>query len=439
MQDSIEERQEDLLERFDRLTGSNDERVAEKRQKLIDLYTASPMLFLGASYRYLRRCDPVKDVRAKQFAQILVEDTEIASLLSQENVLSRSEATLFAKVLNDYVPGIELQVLEDYVNEQIAERHSKRLYTALEIADSIDQVGRTNPILVRLLRNPNPRVRSRVVKMLVRNTANLDAALQWLADEDARVQANVLESLWEHATDRETQQIFRLYVSSKSARVATNAVIGLYKGKDQEAIPRLVRSLRYGNATFQRSSAWAMGYLKDPAFRSGLQDAVRNASPAIRGLALRALVSLQRESGTSGDGARGVDEIVSEASAVRAGPATWNAVREGKDWLLPQLDGEKLTGRTLVGADFSFCSLRGCDLSGTDLSLSNLFGADLRGANLAGAILHRCDIRCCEMNQRSNFDHASLLGTSLVGSQVTGVSARNAQIIECEGADILLG
>jgi hypothetical protein len=85
-------------------------------------------------------------------------------------------------------------------------------------------------------------------------------------------------------------------------------------------------------------------------------------------------------------------------------------LREGR----ANLDGARLRGAVLAGADLSAMSLRGAVLAGAILVGANLRNADLSGADLRGSELMGADLSNC------NLEGADFRGTALDSSRDEG-------------------
>jgi hypothetical protein len=285
--------------------------------------------------------------------------------------------------------------------------------------------------LTRLLSSKNARVRAKTVQLLVASTGSAEAALRLLEDQDARVRANVLESLWPLAATSSIARVFRSCVESPVVRVATNALVGLAKAGDPEANARLVRNLQGDDANLARAAAWAMGFLGNQDFREPLEELLRNGNVEVRGGVLRALVRLkqQRAQEVAADGAdNAATETGTEAmSVLKNGVDAWNEWRREGKVRFPNLDGLHLPGAILLGADFRYCSLRNANLKGARLNFSDFFGADLSGADFCDAFLEFCDLRATEVDPHTLLNDAHLTGSTLYAMDLRGVPMDGAE------------
>src|SRR5205085_1468063 len=98
----------------------------------------------------------------------------------------------------------------------------------MEILAAISDGARIFPSLVRLLRHPNPHIRSKAVLMIGRGNRSPKWVRQRLADTDSRIRANAAEALWGVNND-EAREILQSLVHDSNNRVAGNAILGLYR------------------------------------------------------------------------------------------------------------------------------------------------------------------------------------------------------------------
>ena len=81
-----------------------------------------------------------------------------------------------------------------------------------------------------------------------------------------------------------------------------------------------------------------------------------------------------------------------------------------------------LSGLTITGGDWSWCSLRHQDLSGQDLQGLKLVGVDFYGANLKKADMRKCDLT------EANFDQSILTGVDFRGATLDKVDLRGLDL-----------
>ncbi|MCW5962435.1 MAG: HEAT repeat domain-containing protein [Bryobacterales bacterium] len=423
-------RVEALLDGFESSRGAVQARLEQ-------LDGCPPEQFLGFAFRFLARQKRDPGAGAKFLAELILTHPHLSRLISDPQLLFREEAELIMKAVTKVTPGLEGTLLQRFLHEEIREDRLPQLFRVLDLTASVDPVGRTNGQLTRLLNSKNPRVRAKIVQLLVGSTGSAGAAMSLLEDEDPRVQANVIESLWPQAANPNAIWLFRSRMDSPVVRVTTNALVGLVKAGDSDARKRLVANLRGDDVNLARAAAWAVGFLGDQRFREPLEEMLREGNVEIRGGILRALVRLnqlrqaERVPEVTFDVSENLEDLALEK--VRGGAAAWNEWRSEHQDPMPNLDSASLQGAFLLGADFSFCSLRDVNLEGARLNLCSFFCADLSGTNLREARMERCDLRGVETDSLTDLSDAHLAGSTLYGLDLRGVPMRG---VRWEGADL---
>lgn len=148
------------------------------------------------------------------------------------------------------------------------------------------------PRLVPLLDHPEPRVRAGLA-MLAGKIAHGAGWLDLLlSDEDPRVRANAIESLW-GATGALPASVFRGGLSDRHQRVVANAAIGLYQMGDAAGVTALYEMAHHADARFRAAAAWAMGRTGDPRFL-GLLRAMRRSGQGGASIVKNTLQSIAR-------------------------------------------------------------------------------------------------------------------------------------------------
>ncbi|MDZ7639291.1 MAG: HEAT repeat domain-containing protein [Bryobacterales bacterium] len=414
-------RMELLLKHFD----SNPKLAIEELSALCQQNLA---LFFGMAYRWLTRTATPRNAPARQLASMAVDQGLLLPLLAESSGLTQQEATLLIHRFAAVSPGVECTLLERYLEIDSSLSVPPGLFLVLDVVASMDSVGRTNSLLVRFLRSPNPKVRSKVADSLLRMTKSADTAANLLSDPDDRVRANIIEGLWPQAHSTQVQQLLRQHADSPVPRISMNALIGLYRGGDPDAVSRILERATVPNPPMQRAAIWTMGYLAHEEFESPLRDLLRSGNSFFRGHVLRALVRInatRKPKVSAQDGVRAANSAIGQILA--GGAMEWNRWRENCREPRPSLEGDSFYQMDLTGADLSFCCLRGADFEQATLNLCNLFGADLRDVNFRGAKLNRSDLRAAELGPGTCFVKAEFHGAAIYGLRFDEAKAEGAE------------
>lgn len=87
----------------------------------------------------------------------------------------------------------------------------------------------------------------------------------WLADEDPRVRANAVESLWGRR-DEQAAAVFLEKLEDRHQRVAANAAVGLYLAGRTESVAALWSMAHHADPARRSAAVWAMGRTGDWRF-----------------------------------------------------------------------------------------------------------------------------------------------------------------------------
>lgn len=394
---------------------------------LLSICEENPSVFFGIVFRWLASA-PVSTAAARFLSVIAIAEGRLLPLFENCEGLTLEEGKLLVQRFTEGKPGLEYALLEKYLPQVKEGALPDGLFLLLDVIAAIDDVGRTNSLLVRFLRSPNPKVRSRVAESLLKITKSAETAASLLTDPDDRVRANVIEGLWAQAHSAPVQQLLREHAGSPVPRVALNALVGLCRGGDSRAASRIAELAILPNPPKQRAAVWAMGHLAFKEFIPPLRELLRSGNAYLRGNVLRALVKInEADKKTAGknDGVYAANTAIGKI--LLAGPAEWNRWRKACNDPRPSLEGDSFYQLDLTGADLSHCCLRGADFEKATLNLCNLYGADLRDANFRGAKLNRSDLRATGIGVGTCFVKAEFRGACLPAESLHLAKIEGAQ------------
>jgi HEAT repeat protein len=212
------------------------------------------------------------------------------------------EAVRMAKLLLRSVPQLDIRLARalpkrDGETPSMSPRQCARL---LHVLDRISDGNRLVPLVLHLVRHPDPRVRSKAALFLSRRLGNADWVNRLWAEKDARVRANAIEGIW-NIDLPEVRHLLRYAVEDSAARVAGNAVYGLLLLKHPTAAALLDDMAGSPDPARVAAAAWVMGRTGDTQWVQTLQRLARAAAPNVRLSAIRSLVRLRRAD-TAGEG-----------------------------------------------------------------------------------------------------------------------------------------
>jgi HEAT repeat protein len=161
----------------------------------------------------------------------------------------------------------------------------------LSLLDKISDCSRLASFLVQLMRHPGAHVRSKVALLLGRSNLNLSRVKSFLASDDVRQRANVVEALWGRR-EPAVLTILREAAKDQHHRVAINALVGLCRAGDGDACDRLKQLASSTDAVLRAGAAWAMGEVGDGAFHGPLMELMQDAEDKVRSMAAKSLKRL---------------------------------------------------------------------------------------------------------------------------------------------------
>ena len=188
-------------------------------------------------------------------------------------------------------PDVDLRLALELMKLSVGDSQVER---CLDVLDAVPTAGRRLVIpLAQLMKSGNPSVRAKAARFLGKRVDNLLWARTHFKDADARVRANVIESLW--GTDSsEVRLLFWKAAEDPNNRVRGNALLPLYRLGALEVLP-IIRDLAGHQKTeFRATAAWVMGNTGDFRFGETLRGLRADPDTAVRASALRALVQLKK-------------------------------------------------------------------------------------------------------------------------------------------------
>ena len=167
---------------------------------------------------------------------------------------------------------------------------------ALRVIDLLLVIANNNrvlPLIVKLLHDPNPKLRAKAVRLLARSNMAPKIAERLMTERDARVRANAVEALWGSDTPA-ARALFREATRDGNNRVAGNALLGLYLLGEVGSIPMILKMAAHPDPLFRATAAWVMERTGNPRFLPLLKQLVRDSGPGTRNRVFRAITSLKQ-------------------------------------------------------------------------------------------------------------------------------------------------
>jgi hypothetical protein len=162
----------------------------------------------------------------------------------------------------------------------------------LDLLEAASTGARIVPALALLMRDPNPRLRARAALLIGRRVRNSGIVEACLGHEDARVRANAIESFWGDNT-ASVRRSLQSAAKDSNNRVVGNALLGLYRQHDREAIEGILTMAADSRPAFRTTAAWTMGQTSDAVFLPALEKLARDLYASVRNNASKSMAQIR--------------------------------------------------------------------------------------------------------------------------------------------------
>jgi HEAT repeat protein len=281
-----------FTERAQQLVTEFAQNPSAAREGLRELLDADKAGFCVAVLPFLKE---EQESPGRQYLLVLMVAHGLLPLCNPD-LLSLEEEVRLARSLTQIDPLLDTKLAKRFSISQAAGADRMDPAVAeriLNILSAISGTSRVLPMLVHLLRNPDPRLRSKAALLIGKASRNVQRAAEALDETDARVRANSIEALWDVNTDAARAV---LWSAAKDAnnRVAGNALYGLYRLGDTAMIRPLIEMVAHASPAVRATAAWIMGRTGDPRFVPVLSTMIREPDPVARHSVFRALPLLKQ-------------------------------------------------------------------------------------------------------------------------------------------------
>src|ERR1017187_8506678 len=182
---------EDVLAHIDELVRE----LAMAPNALQDMRDADPGRFANEVLRILRSVP--ESPASERLLKLIIGDDAVLAQCTDPCSLSLVEARELARRMRVLDPGIDLRFLKLLLPPSgPAIRDSWRATRLLEIVETVSDGTRTHSALAQLLWHSDSRISSKAALLIGRQNPDVRCLEQWMSTNDARVRANVIESLW---------------------------------------------------------------------------------------------------------------------------------------------------------------------------------------------------------------------------------------------------
>jgi len=264
-----------------------DRDAVTNRTRITEFLQAEPEAF------YLTAIEILKndvDSRAAQYLVALLVHSNLLFRAVCDPTLGLERAMELARRAQDGDSKVDINLARaladaDTADSGIAPGMAERL---LEIIDRISDGKRILPSLMRMLRNDNPFLRSKVVLMIGRSGRSINWLEKRLQETDTRVRANAIEAMW-GIDAPEARELLQWAVRDSNNRVVGNALVGLYRLGEISPLAELVKMANHGSPPFRCTAAWVMGETGDPRFSEVLGRMIADSNSNVRKSAFAAV------------------------------------------------------------------------------------------------------------------------------------------------------
>lgn len=250
--------------------------------------------FLKASPAVLRSMDDPQ--RLQMYISILASQDLLLPALLDTLTLTDEDAVRYAQVASRIDATLNVKLAKELMEQRdgkSAGDSDLSITRLMEIAANTVDLNSLMPILTQYSRHSSARVRSKATLLIGRVNRNPEWAKQHLADPDPRVRANTVESLW-GIDSPAIRLLLREAARDRNNRVAGNAMLGLMRLGDTQAIPLIRDMALNGSETMQLTALWTIGESQDPRFIPLLGKMLRTANTRLRPRIFRALSQVKK-------------------------------------------------------------------------------------------------------------------------------------------------
>ncbi len=344
-------------ERLPELVAAFPENPGPVRKQIRDLLAMDICAFCAAAVPLVT---PTADTPGAQFVSELLVANGLLPLCDP-TLLSLEEEIRMARALMESDPLLDTKLARRFSSggiSEIAKIDGDVAERILAILAAISDGTRILPMLIQVLRHPDPRLRSKAALLLGRTNKNAQWVEKLLSEPDPRVRANVVESLW-GVDSASARTVFWEAANDPNNRVVGNALLGLHRLGESASIPRILQMAAHVDPLFRASAAWVMKETGDPRFLPTLGLMVRETNSTTRRCVFDAIARIKRAASSAAeaprlrvylcrvkllpDGTRIVHAVVAQQSgdAIPALPATrmvlWESSRMVADYSVQKI------------------------------------------------------------------------------------------------------
>jgi HEAT repeat protein len=268
--------------------------LQEFRRQFQAVHSQTPLRAVKLFLYYLgtRGLDPVSESMAFWSTS---GTTYISVLLATGPLLAESLSPEIAANAIALLPRLDPQFLFKFARSAAALREVEEILHALRLAPALGDYSILIPWLRALIQSSNLRLRSRAAKLLCQLRPNKGLIDRHLHSSDPRIRAAVMEALWQPKVLDTTEDVlpfFRTALTDSNHRVVANALVGLYRLGETDALNSMIAHCADKQHLFRAAMAWAMGVVEDARAVPSLLHLTLDRSYTVRQRATNSLATL---------------------------------------------------------------------------------------------------------------------------------------------------
>jgi hypothetical protein len=280
----------DVLRKLATNFGSN---TALSAKAIREIYVRDPVGFVPAVAEVLRGGANLEG--ASYLMAVLVSEPDWLKIVCDPEKYSLEQSLDLVKRGRKLDPLTEVKLAKMLAALTVSSDEESRFAgRALEVLERAPDPSTALPALRQLSQCQNARLRSKAALLIGRIVRNPQWAAQSELEQDPRVTANAVESLWGVSTTAARDAFLRAAMN-KHHRIAANGIVGLYLMGDPSSVPFLFHLSRSEKPPSRAAAAWAMGYLKDPRFLPAMGNMLEDPDPITRKAAFKAISRIRQK------------------------------------------------------------------------------------------------------------------------------------------------
>jgi hypothetical protein len=215
-----------------------------------------------------------------------------------------SEAIEHARTGAEASPGFEIDIVR-FLQAHCRSDHVSlpTVFRGLEVLGGMLGSGTTNEsrliaLLRPFLRSDNPRIASKCVLVLGRQSCSTKWLNDIMSELDGRMRANLIESLWKR-NEPEVEMVLRKALQDPHPRVAANAVYGLSLLGNEAWVEGLRRLIGSNDPAFRISGIWVLKSCDAADAPERIKRLIRDEDPGVRRAAFDAIKHFRERASTN--------------------------------------------------------------------------------------------------------------------------------------------